>query len=312
MTYVSIAGREFEQFLRRNHFDANDTRLLTRQLEQIETQTYRKLFTPAKARLFIPLKQGVSRSADVLTYQMVEHVGQAKIVGNYADDLPRADVVGTEQSSNIVSIGASFAYSIQDLRRAADNGIPLEQERATAARDSMERLVDDMWSLGGPRMTGFLNHPNVPIVSSGGGAWSGRTSEQILADMNKLAQSVVDATRTAHIPDTLILNTGAYGRVATQLIGSNGDKTILETFLAKSPYIKNVEQWTRLDTAGAAGATRIVAYQKDSQVLEGLAPVDFEMMPPEPRNLAWTVACHGRAGGTIVRYPKAIAYMDGV
>ena len=312
MTHLSIAGRGFERFLREHHFDADDTRFLTRQLEQVETEVYQKLFTPAKARFFIPLQPGVSRSADTYTYQMTEHVGQAKIIANYADDLPRVDVLGTDRSTKIVSVGDSFAYSLQDLRRAADNGIPLEQERVSAARDAMERQIDDQWALGGPGMDGFLVHPNVPIVARTAGAWSAVSSEGILADMNKLAQSIVTATKEAHIPDTLILDTESFGRVATQLIGTSGDKTILETFLAKSPYIRSVEQWTRLDNAGAAGARRIVAYQKSRQVLSGLAPIDFEMMPPEPKNLAWSVACHGRAGGTIVRYPKAIVYMDGV
>ena len=72
-----------------------------------------------------------------------------------------------------------------------------------------------------------------------------------------------------------------------------------------------VEQWAFLETAGASGVARIVAYRKDPEVLEGLAPVIFETLAPQPVGLGFKVPVHQRLGGVVIRYPGAVRYCDG-
>jgi hypothetical protein len=45
-------------------------------------------------------------------------------------------------------------------------------------------------------------------------------------------------------------------------------------------------------------------------VVHLVIPQDFEQMPPQPKNLAFSVPTHGRIGGVTFHYPLAAAYMD--
>ena len=47
-------------------------------------------------------------------------------------------------------------------------------------------------------------------------------------------------------------------------------------------------------------------------LLEGILPVPFESFAPEIRSMNFRIACHSRIGGVCVRYPKSVAYMDGI
>ena len=86
--------------------------------------------------------------------------------------------------------------------------------------------------------------------------------------------------------------------------------TILRSFLANNPYIRNIDQWYRLDGAGAGGKNRGIVYKRDPMVLEGVVPLDFEQLPPQARNLEFVVPCQARCGGVKIYQPSAMRYVD--
>ena len=125
--------------------------------------------------------------------------------------------------------------------------------------------------------TGFVNNANVPVfVLPNAGAWSGLTPAQILENLNAMAQAVVDQTIEIEEPDTLILPTAEYGLIAaTPFLGGDGTETILSVFLRNSPYITAVEQWSKLNGAGAGGLQRAICYKRDPMVLVYNIPVSY-------------------------------------
>jgi hypothetical protein len=295
--------------------DANETAMFTRQLEIIESEVFNVEYVPSRAREFIPIDSSVAPGADTITYRQYDQRGVAKLIANYATDLPRVDVLGKEFTTTIQSLGDAFGYTIQDMRRAAFSGVPIDRERMAAARDAIERKVDELLAIGDTTagLNGFLKHPNVPLIAPITGVWAGATAQQIYDDLVKLVQSVVTNTKTTHQVDTVIFDTASWGIVAHKLMGANLDRTVLKVFLENHPNIKKVDQWTRNDTANAANTgPRIVAYERNRRVVEGKMAVDFEMLPPQAKGLEFEVPCHARTGGVVVRYPMAMAYMDGV
>lgn len=297
--------------------DANETAALARQLEHIKARTYDVKYPAFKARKFIPVNSDTPSGAETITYRQWDQYGMAKVVANAADDLPLVDVVAKEFSSKVKSLGDGYTFSIQDLRASAMMGVALDQQRANAARRAVEMAIDEIAAFGLPEagIQGFLNHPNVPLVAVDFGNWDdpARTAAEILADLNKLVNSIVTTTREIHVPDTLILDTESFALLASKAVGSDLDRTILQVFLNTNPYIRNVDQWHKLDRADAAGTgPRIVAYVRDPEILQLEIPQEFEQFPPQARNLAFVVPCHARIGGTVIRYPLGMAYMDGV
>jgi len=294
-------------------FDAQETAHLARQLEHIKAQTYDVRYPELKARGFIPTDNSASPGADSITYRQWDRVGMAKLIANYADDLPHVNVHAKEFTQAVKSIGAAYTYSIQDLRRSAMAGSMLDARLAAMARRAIEQKIDDYAFSGDSQVgiTGFANNANVPlVVLPNAGSWDTLTSAEILANLNFLAASIVIATKELYTPDTIILDNASFNHIAQAQVGVDNQMTILRSFLANNPYIRNIDQWHRLNTAGALGVKRIVAYQRTSEVLVMNIPQEFEQFPPQARNLCFEIPCHARVGGCEIHYPLAIAYAD--
>lgn len=296
--------------------DARETAHLAKQLEHVKARTYDVKYPAMKARRFIPVSNATPSGAETITYRQWDQYGMAKVVSNYADDLPRVDVVAKEFTSKVKSLGDAYGYSVQDLRRSAMAGSQLDTKRAQAARRAIESAIDEIaaFGLAGGGLTGFANNANVPVVSPANGSWTSASAPlDILEDMNKLVQSIVTATKEVHIPDTLLLPSNRFSIISQMFMSADNNKTVLRAFLDNNPYIRNVDQWHKLDEADAGGTgPRMVAYLRNPEILELEIPQEFEQFPPERRNLAFIIDCHARIGGVSMYYPLGVAYMDGI
>jgi hypothetical protein len=294
-------------------FDAQETAHLARQLEHIKAQTYDVRYPELKARGFIPTDNSAGPGADSITYRQWDRVGMAKLIANYADDLPHVGVHAKEFTQAVKSIGSAYSYSIQDLRRSAMAGSQLDARLAAMARRAIEQRIDDYAFNGDAQVgiTGFANNANVPlVVLPNVGAWTTLTPAEIMENMAFLASSIVIATRELYTPDTLLLDNVSFNHIAQTPVDTTNQMTILRAFLANNPYVRNIDQWHRLNTAGAASIHRIVAYQRTPEVLVNNIPQEFEQFPPQARNLCFEIPCHARVGGVEIHYPLAIAYAD--
>lgn len=296
--------------------DSAQTMVFARQLEHIETTIYETKYIGLKARTLVPVDTSVPPGAQTVTYRMWDYYGMAKIVANFADDIPMVDAVAREFTSKIKTIADGYRYSIEDLQAAAMAGIPLDTTLGTIARRVIEAGIDAVAAFGIPEagMPGLLNHPNIPIVTPDTGDWYNASTSptEILADLNKLVNSIVNVTSEIEQPDTLLLPTSLFTYLSTLLIGDNAERTVLRVFLENSPYIKNIDSWNKLETAGLDGGPRILAYRRAKDVLDMVISQEFTQLPPQAVNLAFKIPCMAKCGGVRVRYPLALAYMDGV
>jgi hypothetical protein len=300
------------------HLDAAESVFFSRELEFIRARAYDVKFAELKARKFIPLDSEVDNAAEVVTYEQYEMVGMAKILSSYGTDLPRADVKGREFSSRVRPIATSYAYDIQEVRASLRGKKNLPQRKANAARRAAEQEIDRIARAGDAAhgLLGFLNQPNVPfyIIPNGASAsplWANKTPDEVVEDLNGIANSVVDTTKEVEIPDTLILPTDKYNYVASKRMGDGSDVTILKHFLGATPYIKTVESWYALKGAGVGGTDRAVCYRKDPDAVVLVIPQEFEQFPPEQKGLETVIACHARVGGVVFHYPLSAVYADG-
>lgn len=297
------------------HVDAGETAHLLRQLEFVKAQTYDILRATLKARQFIPVSHDAPAGAESITYRQWDEFSMATLIANYADDLPMADVAVKEFPIPVRSMGKAYQWSIQDLRNSAMNGSQLDTRRARSARMAVERFIDQIGAFGSANagLPGFLNNANVPLIAPITGTWSTATSAQIIDDLNKLVQSIITVTKEVHTPNTLLLDTDSFGIISQKPVAVDNQTTVLQSFLANNPYIKNIDQWTRLNEADVAGTgPRVVAYDRDPMILQLEIPQEFEQFPPQARNLSFVVPCHARIGGVHMHYPLGVAYMDGV
>ncbi len=294
--------------------DAGEAGMLELQLEQMRARVYEVQYTELKARKFLPVATDIDTGAETFSYEQTDEVGEAKIITNYSDDLPSASSKTEKITHHIVSLGDSFEYSIQDLRRAAFSGVPLDARKAKAARNAYERGLDNLAAVGSAahNIGGFVAATGVEISAAIGAVWSGLTGTQVLADLNKLVNDFITNNKETIMPDTLLLPTSQYLKMTQTQMDTANSRTVMEAFKASNPSVNMVEPWNVFDAAGDSGKDRAVLYRRDPEIVELVIPQEFEVFAPEPRNLAFVVNCHGRTAGTCIYRPLGIRYMDGI
>lgn len=298
--------------------DSNESIFFARELEHIKSRTYDIQFPELTAIKVIPVSNEVNPGAESITYGQYEPTGYAKIISNYADDLPRADVVGEEFTAKVKSVGTSYGYSIQDVRASRLAGKSLEQRKAASARRSNDQTVNRIAYFGDDkhRLKGLLNHPNIPeyILPADGNESSmkfkDKTPDQILRDLNGMVAQMVATTGGVEIPDTLLLPFDAYADLAARRIGDT-NTTVLKFFLEQSPYINNVMPIPELKGAVNDKDVAII-YRKSPEKLTLEIPQGFEQFPPEAKGLEYIIPCHSRCAGVIVYYPLSIMKTVGI
>jgi len=306
--------------------DANETAFFLRELQATRAQSYDVEFPELLATTLIPVSAESGPGATTTRYEQYEELGVARIVANYADDLARADVRGKEFISPIRSVGASYGYSVQDVRSSARAGTGLEQRRARAARRAIAQKINDIGFFGDADngLVGFLTHPNVTRVSApNDGSGSARTfaskdADKIYRDMHNCVQSIVTLTNGIERANTLLLPEAQYGLVQSTRMSSQSDTTILEFFQKTHPGIQVIAVWQCKD-AGigveggvSAGEDIMVAYNRSPDKIQFDLPVPFEDFPPQMEGLEWEVPCHGRVGSVLWFYPLSGAITEGI
>jgi len=290
--------------------DAGESYFLERQLKYVFTERLKEDRAPAKAMLFLPVNTEVPSGAKTHVYQILRTVGEARVITDYADDLPPVDVVQSEVVGKLISIGHSFGWSIDDLRAAAFAGQPLQTDKMNAAADEVEHTIDRVSSIGdvANNIVGFLNNPNVPVITLPTGSWPTADPEQILDDLIHMEETIATAVfhRADLMPDTLILDDASW-RLCRKRLNEYSDQSILEVFLKTSATVKNADVWHRCNTVNAGGP-RIVMYRRDPSIVRLIIAQMFEMLPPQANNLYFKVPTHAKIGGVDVRKPYTMAY----
>jgi hypothetical protein len=303
--------------------DASETTFFHRQLEAIDKRLYTVQFPQLLSRRYIPTQPDVPEWVSTYTYRMYDLVGSAQIIGASADDLPRADAHGDEESQVIKRLGAAYAYNIFEIRAAAAAGVPLDAMKASAARLAIGQKIDSMLAIGDSnhRISGLLSLPGItsvtPVTKTGGGTtWANATPAEIIEDVSNLVSSVIDGLNQAEgelsFRYVLLIPVQQHVKIATTRIGDGSDKTILRFILENNPWLESIEPWRYCSTAGSGGVARAVLYPRSEMVVAGLVPMEFQTLPPQQRNLEYVIDCVASCGGVVVRYPIAIRYMDGI
>lgn len=299
------------------NLDAASTMFFDRELEQIKARSYDVLKAPLAANRLIPVDSTTSPGAKTVTYDQYDTTGIAKIISNYADDLPTADVTGKQFTSTLKSLGNSYVYSLEDIRAAQFAGKPLEQRKANSAARAHMELMNRLAFFGDTEygIQGWLSNANIPaaavVAGVGGVTWVLKTPDEILKDMNDAVAQIISVSNGAEMPNTIVLPITQYQLIANTARSSTSDRTILEFFLSNNPGM-SVEWANELKGTFTGATDGFIVYDKNPDKLWQEVPQLFEQFAPQEDNLAFKVPCHSKHGGTIVPYPLAQRFRYGI
>ena len=301
------------------HFDEVPSMFLARQLSYVRSKVLEVKKSPLSAFEVFPVQTDVPQGAETAYQRIYDTVGMAEIISNYADDLPRADVVGIEQPVKVFTVGEAYGYNVVEIKSAQLTNDNLALYKAQAARRSIDQKLNKLAWKGDAKhnIIGFLNNPNitnVALAADGTGNSTkikDKTVEQILRDINSVIDSIPESTQNVEEADTVLMATAVYNHLATTPRSTMSDITVLEFLQRTHPEIRRWLKVGELTGAGAHNSDLIIAGKFDPDYIKFEIPNRFEQLPVERRNLEYVVNCISRAIGVTVTLPMAFAKAQG-
>lgn len=305
-----------------------------RELDYIKSQSYDVVYPEFTALKLFPISSEVNPGAETVTYYSYDKTGLAKIISNYATDLPRVDAKGKPTTATIKSVGDSYGYSVQEMRASRMAGKSLDVRKAEAARYQIDFLLNKIaWAgdadtgLIGVLSTGndiplYTIPANGSYVESGetkaSSKWEHKTAKQILDDINGMQKYVAKITKNVERPDTLVLPSDVYIDISTRQIENTG-YTVLKFILENAPYLKSIESAselqadaTEINPYGANGKNVALLYTNSPKKLTIEHPMPFFQHPVQPKGLELEVPCEARTAGAIIYYPLSALIAVGI
>jgi len=281
---------------------------LARQLDYVSSKVYQRQLPAINADRLVPDDTSVPEWVETVTTLQYDAVGMAKVIANYADDLPRVDVRGAAKLTSVKTIGDSYGYNVNELRASRATGAGLDQRKADTARRAIDLKIAQIKLVGDTNygLYGLFNNPNIPeAILPVLGDWTTLTGDQILQNMIFMASTYTSQNLGVHLANYLELAPKAYLAASTKLVTAATPMTALERFNNAYPAI-TVELIWELQQAGTANKDMALLYERNADNLAHLYVMPFTQLPPEARNLEIVVDCMARSGGVQVYYPLAL------
>lgn len=310
------------------HFDSVEDASIffARELDYIKSKSYDKIYPEFTALTNFPITHEVPEGAETMTYYSYEKTGMAAIISNYATDLPRADVKGTPTTAQVKSIGASYGYSVQEMRASRMAGKSLDTRKADAARYSIDRTTNTIAFAGDAKhnLMGMLSTKNnIPLftlstVTEGGSSYTDfahKSAAQILNDINAMFAYQSKLTKNVERADTLALPASVFIDISTRQVPNTG-YTVKKFLLENAPYLKNIisapELESDADETNPYNNGVALLYTNSVEKFSLEIPMPFYQYPLQNRNLEVIVPCEERVAGITLYYPLSALIAVGV
>ena len=304
------------------NMDDSSSIFLARELEAVRATPYEQKFAPMSALSLMPVNTSISEGAKIYTYKTYSGVTMAKIITNYADDLPNVEEFAEEETSYIKSYANQYSFSVEDLRNAAFAGEPLETRKLRVAKRGHDEAINKCAWKGDAngKIKGFLNQANLPVVTlknDGSGAsikWADKTPAQILRDLNAIANNPQKISKDTAGATEMWLPLDQYTLIHTtpwnEANGSN--VTIAEMFTRNHPTCKKLVAVNELAGAGSNNKDVAIALENNSMNYELIMPMNFKQYMPQMNNLAYKVPCESKFGGVVFYNFLAFSKAEGI
>lgn len=284
-----------------------------RELDYVKSRTYDRKLPPMNGLALVPRASDAPEWAETITYKSYDHVGIAKIIANYADDLPRADVSGKETTVPVRTIGDSYGYNINELNASIALGARLPERKAFAARRAVEVKLNQIAMVGDVNhgLYGITNHPNIGSTTGVTGDWSAvaTTAAQIVADVDIMWNAVRTQSKGVHTPTRLAIPSSAFAAMNSKYVADTGGKSAYDVVRAKYPGLQ-IMDLPELELVDGDTLSIIGEFSEENASLEEVMP--FNQLPAQARNLELVVPCYARSGGVSVHYPLAFTKVVGL
>lgn len=258
-------------------------------------------------------------------------IGNGKAwIGKSTDQITGVGVDISKIPHQLTPWGMELKYTILELESAAKLGRPIDQQKYEGLQLKYQMDVDEQVYVGDTSLgvTGLVNNSLVTpqnVVAGAGGstAWTQKTPNEILSDVNTALTTVWQNSAWAVVPSRLLLPPAQFGYISTQLVSLAGSVSILK-------YIQDNNLLTttgrgKLEilpvkwligagaggTIGTPGNDRMVVYTKDKKRVRFPMTL-LQRTPIQYDSIYHKTTYFGRLGAVELVYPETMGYFDGL
>lgn len=238
--------------------------------------------------------------------------------------IPGVSINGERVVLPLRLLAREVSYTSPELERSNLLGQPIDAQKIDALNILYQMNTDQMVYIGSSEVgaTGLLNSPLVTAAAVANGiagtpAWTTKTPVEILADVNTLLTNTWSSSALAICPDKLLLPPTNFSYIASTLISSAGNMSILE-FIKKNSIALTINgrpldiqpvKW--LTGRGDSATNRMAAYTNDeSRVRFPMVPIRRET--PYYQGIRFTAPYLWAFGEVEFVYPETARYADGI
>ena len=291
-----------------------------RKLRYVHPTVLEEQRPPKSFMSLFPISRDVPATA--LTYEkaLMEALGEAKIGTGLETNTNAVSLGLSSEIGNVRLLLLSYGWSVFELERCAEAGVPLPTKYARATRDLIEQKHNDIFFDGAEAwgLRGLLTHPLIPRVTMSEPISSSASSvAALIADLKGFMRSSFLLTKTRFQPTYLGVPPTQYGYLADTYRSTTSDLTILDA-LKKGAASATAEAEPKnlivvpiheLEGAGPNDEDLIMAWTPDKMVARGEIPGGrvFANLAPQASKYRIDVHCYGVNGGFTCDYPLMIA-----
>lgn len=281
--------------------------------------------------LDIDLRKDVTIADDLSSYTVSSFAAAQGVSGSNknwvarrANAIPNMEIDIGKTAQRVEPWSMTLEWTLFELESARRLGRPVDEQKHLGLQRKWNMDVDEQVYMGDSvmGMTGLLNHTLLTNTGNAPtGSWSTATPAQILADVNSIMTSTAGSSGIAVMSNKLLLAFPDLALLATTLISTAGNISVLEFLLRNNITRANGEKlniqgrkWllgTGNTFGGFAGkgptsTNCMVAYRQEEEFVR-IPIVPLLRTPIEFSGIYQRIAYYGRIGMVELVYPELVA-----
>lgn len=266
-------------------------------------------------------------SAMSVAYGITGGAGASPVTAGASNGIPIVQASVDKGVYKAHTFAAALRVMFQDMQRANYIGRSLDNLLQDGVRMAYDKHQDENVYVGiaDYGTTGLVNNPDATETvaaatgSASGTAWSSKTPQQILADINTALTTVWAANgydETA-IPNHILLPYEQYTYILNTMVTDLATETIMDFILKNNIAAKNggslfigATRWCK--GAGTDSSDRMVVYVNHERFvkMDELVPLSRVMSAPNVANVCYDTAYMANVSEVQIFYPTSILYVD--
>ena len=311
------------------NFDASPEAAMSFLISQrthIEPQLYEIRYPGVTYDTIIPVDTSAPEWAPIVAVQSADYRGELQFAGPNSNDDNRADVAYGLGTHPIQTGRLGYGYSLEEIQQAMLMGRNLSADKARGTMRVFEQGLNKLAYVGNSSAgyEGLLTNSSVNAIDPGTTISSLAAAATDVAGAQAIVQFFqehlntvyVTQTRTTFFPTHILIPPAQRAILASTILPFGGSMTILnylEANLDVGGGRVQILPEISLEGIGAGGDDRMVIYTRDMEVAKFHMPMAPRFLDPyRDSGTSWFIPGLVRTGGTEIRVPDAMLYVDGV